>query len=93
MKKPSNLKQRKAEDIMKPLKGVKLDSFGEVEMRGYGTARSLNNTTHLTMDWRLQWGDSDQAHKNRMSQVVEITMGKEKAIFSRQELERYLRHV
>lgn len=78
---------------MKALKGVKLDPFGEVDQRGWGTARDLSGRNHMTFDWRMQWGDSERQQANRQEQLVEITMGKERAVFSRQELERYLRHV
>ncbi len=87
--KPKNLKQRQSENTMKPLQGVKLDKFGEVDKRGWGVVRDLNNRNHLTMDWRLQW-DKDEY---RQQQLVTISLGKSTAVISRQELERYLRHV
>lgn len=93
MKKPKNLKSRNSSDTMKPLEGARLDPFGVVEERGWGTARDLTGRNHMTFDWRLQWGDTDRNKQNRKQQLVEITIGKERAIFSRQEIERYLRHV
>lgn len=90
MAKPKNLKQRTTDDTMKPLEGVRLDSFGTVDQRGWGRARDLSaQRNDMIFDWRLQW----HSDENRKQQLVKIKIGKETAVFSRQELERYLRHV
>jgi hypothetical protein len=77
---------------MKPLQDKRREDFMTVENRGHGTVRSLNNSNHLTLDWRIQWGEHPTAQNARMSQLLEVSMGKYKAVISRQELENYLRH-
>lgn len=89
MKKPKNLAQRKADDVMKPLKGVKFDPFGQVEERGWAIVRDLSGREHLTFDWRLQWDNPEW----RKQQLVELHLGNKKMVVSRQELEKVLRHV
>lgn len=93
MKKPKNLKQRNADSIMKPLEKAKLDPFKEVEERGWGIVRPLTGSEPLKLDWRIQWGDNPTAEQARLQQLVSIEIGNQKVTVSRQELERYLRHV
>ena len=94
MQKPKNLKQRISDNTMKPLEKVKLTPFAEVEQRGWGEVRDLSGRNrNITLDWRLQWGEHAANEEAHQRQLVEIKMGKYTAVVSRQELERYLRHV
>lgn len=95
MSKPKNLKQRTSDDTMKPLNKVKLTPFAEVEQRGWGSVRNLSHKgpNELILDWRIQWGESGHNQEAHQRQLVEITLGNKSVLVSRQELERYLRHV
>jgi len=98
MNKPKNLKQRTAADTMKVLKNAGLDSFADIEARGWAKVRALNSSNStIILDWRIQWGDTDKEKQNRQEQLFTLRLNNvnknDELVISRQELERILRHI
>lgn len=93
MAKPKNLKQRKGEDTVKDLNKITLDPFKVVEERGWGRVRSLSSNGSMVLDWRIQWEDDDRRKRQLVRIKLDNVPKNGELVVSRQELERYLRHV